>query len=101
MMKEHVSRLEFRAKLKGDGTIAVPDDLAAALRPGQSLLVSVDPRGGQASGGLFSDEEIDRIARLQIEPPEGVRKCLDAQGSLSGTVGFSRRFSARRRGRGG
>jgi hypothetical protein len=100
-MKEHVSRLEFRAKLTRDRSIPVPRELAARLRPGQSLLVSVDPRGQRAAGGIYSDEEIDRIARLQAEPPGAVRKCLDSQGSLAGSANFLRRFPVVRRGRAG
>ncbi len=100
-MKEHVSRLEFRAKLRGDRTIVVPRDLAAGLRAGQSILVSVDPRSKRESGGVHSDEEIDRISRLQAEPPEAVRKCLDAQGSLSRSPQFARRASAGGGGRSG
>ncbi|HLA99822.1 MAG TPA: hypothetical protein VJO14_00425 [Bacteroidota bacterium] len=100
-MKAHVSRLEFRAKLKSDATIAVPRDVAAALRPGQTVLVSIDPRRRRESGGFHSDEEVDRIALMQAESADAVRKCLDAQGSLSRNPDFAHRLQAGRTGRGG
>jgi len=100
-MKEHVSRLEFRAKLGGDASISIPAELARTLKPGQRVLVSIDPRPRRASGGLHSDEEVERIARLQAEPAEAVRKCLDAQGSLARSPGIAALLAGRKPGRAG
>ena len=100
-MKEHNPPLRFRAKLGSDGTITVPKRIAGALPAGQSLVVSVDPAGHRGRKGLYSDEEAERISRLQGEPTEAIRKCLDAQGSLSRSTGFGRRAAAGRAGRTG
>jgi len=100
-MNEPVSRLEFRAKVRTDSSVRIPPDVSGRVKPGQIVVVSIDTRTRRAQGAFHADDEVDRIARLQAEPVDAVRKCLEAQGSLARTPGISALLSVRGSGRAG
>lgn len=81
-MKQDVSRRRFRARFTRDGTIVVPSGVAAGLKAGQPLAVEIAPapRGGERD---HDEREVAAIASMQVESPDLVRRCLDAQGALA------------------
>ena len=87
MTEPHVHTAEFEATIGRGGTISIPDDLAAALdlNEGGKVSVRVVTHSVMAAlkrGGV-TNEEIDRIAAMQLEPAGQVMKFLLSEGALA------------------
>ena len=84
--------LEFETKVANDGTIVVPAPLAGALR---SHKVVVRIVAGSVAGSLrkrgVTEEEIERIALLQLEQRENVVSFLEVEGALACSASCVRR----------
>ena len=95
MTERHVHVAEFDANIEQGGTVRIPEDLVKALGLSDGGKVSVRVTGRSAmtllSRSGVTNEEIDRIAAMQLESPDQVVKFLLTEGILS---------SVRRKGRG-
>jgi bifunctional DNA-binding transcriptional regulator/antitoxin component of YhaV-PrlF toxin-antitoxin module len=82
-MRDSVSHHRFRAAMTREGTIIVPAALRARFRSARTVIVEIAPeRPGRNTAGI-DEGEVAAIAEIQMEPTEGVRRCLLAQGALA------------------
>ena len=83
---------EFEALIDEEGNIAVPPSLLKEL-VGRKLHVRIQKR--EVAAALqekgVTEDEIARLARIQIEPREQVIKFLLSEGVLKSNRAFSRR----------
>jgi len=95
MTERHVHTAEFEANVDHGGNIRIPEDLVKVLDLADGGKVSVRVTGRSAMTVLnrrgVTNEEIDRIAAMQLESPDQVVKFLLTEGILS---------SGKRKGRG-
>ena len=95
-MEKAKHSVEFEAEVDGQGRVhfsrAVAGELA--LAPGSKVTVRI--AGGVLSKKLtarnVSDEEIERIGKVQFEDREHVVRFLLSEGTLSGSNAFRRRI---------
>lgn len=84
--------VEFEAEVTEHGTLAVPAAIAAGLRPGATVTVRLTR--GRVSAELRSrgvtEDEVERIATIQLEPRENAMRFLHAEGALSSLRRFRR-----------
>ena len=84
---------EFEAVIDHDGVIQLPKELRKKFASGTHIIVRVtegDVAGSLRSRGI-SEEDVEAIARLQMEQREDVIRFLSAEGLLSSNSGFRRR----------
>lgn len=83
-MEQTYPVIEFEAEVTEHGTIQVPGPLSRGLAPGARVTVRLT-RGvvGALRKRGVSEEEIERIAALQLEPRENVLRFLGAEGALA------------------
>ncbi len=78
--------MEFEGTVDRQGRIIIPDSVLQLLETGRGRRISVRLSRTPVSSDLekkgVSEEEIERIAALQLEPREQVVKFLTSQGSL-------------------
>lgn len=97
MTDRHVHSAEFDAKIKRGGIIQIPDNLIENLGLADGTTVSVRVTGRSAMTSLkrsgVTNDEIDRIAAMQLEPSGQVVKFLLSEGVLRKRgVGRNRRW---------
>jgi len=85
--------IEFEASVGRDGTLVLPKALAGRYRSGSRITVRVTE--GTVSSSLrkrgVSEEEIERIARLQLEERGQAILFLSGEGTLAADRPFARR----------
>ncbi len=87
---------EFDTEIEKDGTIRLPVSIVDQmdLRPGTKLQVRVSSTA--LSSALrereVTEEEIERIAGIQLEPREQVIKFLLSEGAATGNAPFQKRL---------
>ena len=91
--------LEFEAHIAGNGTIVVPSQVLEALGPQARAGLNVRLTSAVLADELHvngvTEEEVERIASLQLESREQVIGFLLSEGALA----KRRRSGSRRRGR--
>ena len=89
--------IEFEAKVTAEGTIVIPRHVAKTLEAGTAVVIRLT-KGG-ISNSLrdrgVTEDEIEHIAALQLEPRENVVRFLQTEGTLSTGHAFQRRVSNR------
>lgn len=87
--------VEFEATIDQRGVVRVPTEMLERLtvRGGAKVMVRITAE--KISDALkkrtVTEEEIDRISKLQMEPRENVVKFLTTEGALSKNRGFMNR----------
>ncbi len=89
---------EFEALIDEEGNIAVPPDLLREL-VGRKLHVRIQKREVAAAlqEKSVTEDELARLARIQLEPREQVIKFLLSEGALKSNRAFSRRTKGEKR----
>jgi hypothetical protein len=86
MPERHAQTAEFDATVDRSGYIRIPDHLIGELGLAAGGKLSVRITGKQAMAALkrsgVTNEEIDRIAAMQLEPSGQVVKFLLSEGAL-------------------
>jgi len=91
-MEQTYPVVEFETTLGDDGTIVVPSAMAEALRSRDVVVRVVAGRlGGSLRKRGVTEDEVERIALLQMEQRENVLSFLSAEGALAASAPFSRR----------
>ena len=84
--------LEFEAKIDPQGVLAVPKEVLERLTVKEGSKVTVRVTAEKISDALrkrtVTEDEIDRISRLQMEPRENVVTFLTAEGALANNRSF-------------
>ena len=97
MTEKHLRTAEFEATVGKDGSLNIPGALLESLGIEEGAKVSVRITGKRAATllkrGSVTNDEIDRIAGMQLEPTDQVVKFLLSEGVLKGR----RRIAARQR----
>ena len=87
--------VELDLRLGRNGALTVPAETMARLkaRTGSTIRVrlTVDVVSKSLAKRTVTEEEIELIGRLQLEPRENVIKFLMAEGMLAGNRGFKNR----------
>lgn len=87
---------EFEARVDNKGNITLPASLMKVFPVG--TFVTVRLIEGTLSSSLrarrVTEDEIESIAKLQMEPRENVIRCLQAEGALVRKSAFQRRAIA-------
>jgi hypothetical protein len=95
MMQQADRHLELEIEVDGDGGVKIgPEHLRQLGVPsGSKLHVRLTARqpGTLPARGGITEEEIDRISRMQLEDRESVIVFLSAEGRLAGNRAFRRR----------
>lgn len=91
---------EVDLKIPESGELLIPVEVLNRLNVGRGSNVHVRVTASTLSGHLkrrnVTEEEIEHIASLQLEPRENVVKFLATESVLSGDTGFKRRAQALR-----
>jgi len=99
MTQRHLRTAEFETTVGPDGAINIPGPLLESLGLSEGGKLSVRIMGKAATAFLkrsgVTNDEIDRIAAMQLESPDQVVKFLLSEGSLKAKRG---RLSRLRRG---
>lgn len=99
-MKKESAEIDLR--VPENGNLQIPSGLLNRLNVRVGGKVRVKISAGGLSARLkrlgVTDEEIEQIAELQLEPKENVVKFLMTESSLSGDGGFKQRSRLLRRG---
>lgn len=94
-MQQSHTVIEFDSTIEADGTITVPGEILARARTefGHKVRVRLLDRKEAAvlRERKIGDEEIESIARLQLESREQVVKFLMSEGALVGSKKRSRK----------
>ncbi|MFN0156526.1 MAG: AbrB/MazE/SpoVT family DNA-binding domain-containing protein [Bacteroidota bacterium] len=92
----HTKSVEFEARVGDDGTIRLPVPVVDLLgiQPGTKLQVRVSSTELSAAlnGRQVTEEEIGRIAALQLEPREQVVKFVLSEGAAGKNSPFRLRL---------
>ena len=92
MRKESV---EIALKLEKSGDLVIPAGALERLNQKNGARVRVRVMSDDLSADLrkrnVSEEEIERVAILQLEPRENVLRFLATEGSMAGKSGFKKR----------
>lgn len=87
--------LEFEARIDPNGVLVVPKEVLERLTVKEGSKVTVRVTSDKISDALkkrtVTEDEIDRISQLQMEPRENVVKFLTAEGVLAKNRGFMSR----------
>jgi bifunctional DNA-binding transcriptional regulator/antitoxin component of YhaV-PrlF toxin-antitoxin module len=99
MTEKHARTVEFEATVGQQGSLSIPESVLESLGvvEGGKLHVRVTGKGtaAQLKRTGVTNEEIDRIAAMQLETPEQVVKFLLSEGLLRGSDRFRRAVKAR------
>ena len=91
-MEKAKHSVAFEAEVDGDGRVQFSRAVAGELSLARGSKVTVRIVGGVLSKGLtarnVSEEEIERIGKVQFEDREHVVKFLLSEGTLSGSNAF-------------
>ncbi len=94
-MEKAKHSVEFEAEVDGDGRVHFSRPVASELSLPRGSKVTVRIVGGVLSKELtarkVTDEEIERIGKVQFEDREHVVKFLSSEGTLSDNSAFRRR----------
>ncbi len=94
-MEKAKHSIEFEAEIDSDGRVQFSRSVAGELSLAQGSKVTVRIVGGVLSKGLsvrnVTDEEIERIGKIQFEDREHVVRFLTSEGILSGSGAFRKR----------
>ncbi len=94
-MEKTRQSIEFAATLAPDGTLTLPKDALRTFQAEGNTKVQVRLTAYRVSSDLrtraVTEEEIERITALQLEPRENVVRFLRAEGALAGRPAFRRR----------
>ena len=92
-MKKVSAELDGRVSEKGELLIPWTALSRLNVRPGRKvhIRVTTNDLSQQLKRRNVTEEEIERIAALQLEPRENVARFLATESTLSGAVGFKRR----------
>lgn len=94
-MEKAKHSIEFEAEVGGEGKVHFSRTVARELHLKKGARVTVRIIGGVLSKELtarnVSDEEIERIGRMQFEDREHVVKFLSSEGALSNDRAFRKR----------
>lgn len=94
-MEKAKHSIEFEAEIDGEGRVQFSRFVAGELSLSRGSKVAVRIVGGVLSKGLtarnVSDEEIERIGKVQFEDREHVVRFLSSEGMLSSSSAFRRR----------
>jgi hypothetical protein len=94
-MEHPYPSMEFEVEVGKDGALLLPRSLAGRFRPGAKITLRVTD--GTVSASLrkrgVTEEEVERIATLQLEKREQAILFLSGQGVLASSEAFSRRAS--------
>ncbi len=86
MTEKHLRTAEFEATVGKDGSLSIPGPLLESLGLEEGVKVSVRITGKRATTllkrGSVTNDEIDRIAGMQLEPTDQVVKFLLSEGAL-------------------
>jgi hypothetical protein len=92
-MERSYPSIEFEAEVLPDGTIKVPVPLRKLLAGVKEVTIRLT--AGIVSNKLrrrkVTEEEIERIAGLQLEQREQVIRFLESEGTLAGSKSFAKR----------
>jgi len=95
-MEKAKHSVAFEAEVDGDGRVQFSRAVAGELSLARGSKVTVRIVGGVLSKGLnarnVSEEEIERIGKVQFEDREHVVKFLSSEGMLSGNNAFRKRI---------
>lgn len=87
--------IEFELRVDRDGSLKIPAGMVQQLKARSGSTVHVRLTADIISKSLakkaVTEEEIESIGRLQLEPRENVVKFLMAEGMLAGNKGFRNR----------
>ncbi|TAK58194.1 MAG: hypothetical protein EPO24_08780 [Bacteroidetes bacterium] len=87
---------EFEAVVQSDGSIMLPKELKANITPGATVVVRLVE--GNIAASLrargIQEDEIEAIARLQMEQRADVIRFLATEGSFSRNRSFARRAAS-------
>jgi DNA-binding transcriptional regulator/RsmH inhibitor MraZ len=97
-MEHRRSRNEFEARIDEKGNIAVPADVAQHFA-GKRLRIHLSPHeiNAELQRRMVGEEEIEEIARMQLEPREQVVRFLLTEGMLRKDAAFIRRIQRAKR----
>jgi hypothetical protein len=104
MMDHHEDGTEFDVVLAPDGTFRVPDSVLRRMGPRGTkryrlrLVEAKIPEQLRKKG--VSQDEVDLIATLQLEPRGQAQKFLLSEGALKKHKAFRARIDSYRKGRG-
>ncbi len=103
MMDNHRDGMEFDALLQSDGMLRLPESVIRRLgsrgtRRYRVRIIEAKVAERLADKGI-SQDEIDRIASLQLEPRAQVEKFLLSEGVLRKQKAFRARIESYRKGR--
>jgi hypothetical protein len=94
-MEKAKHSIEFEAEVDGEGTVHFSRAVSRELHLNKGARVTVRIIGGVLSKELtarnVTDEEIERIGRVQFEEREQVVKFLSSEGALSRNRPFRKR----------
>ena len=92
-MERSYPSIEFEAEVLPDGTIKIPTPLLKSLTGVKEVTIRLTE--GVVSKKLrrrsVTEEEIARIAGMQLEQREHVVRFLESEGALAGSQAFSKR----------
>ncbi len=93
--------VEIRLKVGNDGDLVIPKDALDRLniRQGASVHIRLSPAvlSGALRARNVTEEEIEAIAALQLEPRENVVRFLATESAMSGNKNFRKHL--RRKGK--
>ena len=92
-MSEHKTAVEFDTTIDEHGAIHLPEILQSALNKGTKVSVRVisNTISKELKSKKVSENEIERIMKLQIEDREHVVKFLLSEGAFAGNKSFLKR----------
>jgi hypothetical protein len=88
---------EFEIVVDGNGSFGIPETVAKRLQPGMHFIVRMAE--GKLHPALhrrgITEDEIEHIARVQLEPREYVIRFLESEGALAGNSSIARTLRKR------
>jgi hypothetical protein len=94
-MEKTRQSIEFSTTLRSDGTLTLPQEALRKFQAEGNTKVHVRLTAHRVTSELrtrsVTEEEIERISALQLEPRENVVRFLRAEGALAGRPAFRRR----------
>ena len=94
-MEKDRQSIEFEATVTKDGALMVPPSILERFLLKQGSIVHVRMTARRLSKRLkertVTEEEVERIGGLQLEPRESVIRFLTAEGSLASGSSFRKR----------
>lgn len=90
MKEHHRVSVEFEAMIEGNGSINIPKEVLAGFKGGRNKVhvrLTSNAVGARLRHRGVSEDEIETISRVQLEPRDQVVKFLMSEGALRGTSG--------------